>query len=247
MSSHDGRVAVVTGAASGFGRAICSELAMRGAEIVAVDVNPADETISEVEEIGRRALGLQADVSRPDDVSAIHQEMIAFGGRVDILVNNAGVFPFKDIFELEYEQWKRTQEINVDSQFLMAKAVIGSMREHGWGRIVNLASNSLGLAVPGLAHYMASKGGVIGLTRALASDLAPFGVTVNAVSPTASRTPGGSQNIGDELLETVAQMQAIKRVGVAADIVGTVCFLTSEDCAFVTGQTIVADGGLVRV
>jgi NAD(P)-dependent dehydrogenase (short-subunit alcohol dehydrogenase family) len=247
MSSHHRRVAVVTGAASGFGRAICSELARRGAEIIAVDLNPADETISEVEEIGCRALGLEADVSRPEDVAAIHQEMIAFGGRVDILVNNAGVFPFKDIFELEYDQWKRTQEINVDSQFLMAKAVIGSMREHGWGRIVNLASNSLGLAVPGLAHYMASKGGVIGLTRALATDLAPFGVTVNAVSPTASRTPGGSQNIGDELLETVAQMQAIKRVGVATDIVGTVCFLTSEDCAFVTGQTIVADGGLVRV
>ncbi len=247
MSSHDGRVAVVTGAASGFGRAICSELARRGAEIIAVDLNSADETISEVEEIGRRALGLQADVSQPDEVAAIQEEMIAFGGQVDILVNNAGVFPFKDIFELEYEQWKRTQEINVDSQFLMTKAVIGSMREHGWGRIVNLASNSLGLAVPGLAHYMASKGGVIGLTRALASDLAPFGVTVNAISPTASRTPGGSQNIGDELLEMVAQMQAIKRVGVATDIVGTVCFLTSEDCAFVTGQTIVADGGLVRV
>ncbi|MFZ0088283.1 MAG: SDR family oxidoreductase [Solirubrobacteraceae bacterium] len=247
MSSHDGRFAVVTGAASGFGRAICSELARRGAEIIAVDLNSADETISEVEEIGRRALGLHADVSRPDHVAAIQEEMIAFGGRVDILVNNAGVFPFKDIFELEYEQWKRTQEVNVDSQFLMTKVVIGSMREHGWGRIVNLASNSLGLAVPGLAHYMASKGGVIGLTRALASDLAPFGVTVNAISPTASRTPGGSQNIGDELLERVAQMQAIKRVGVAIDIVGTVCFLTSEDCAFVTGQTIVADGGLVRV
>lgn len=247
MSTHTDRVAVITGAASGFGRAISIELARRGAAVVAVDVSPADEVVAEIEGLGGEGLALRVDVSDPDAVAAITRDIMGFGGRVDILVNNAGVISSKDVFALDFADWKRIQEVNVDSQFLMVKAVMGSMRDNGWGRIVNLASNSLGLAVPGLVHYMASKGAVIGFTRALATDLAPYGITVNAVCPTASRTPGGERNISDAKFAMVASMQAIKRVGVAEDIVGTVCFLTSDDCAFLTGQTLVADGGLMRV
>jgi len=246
-SSHANRVAVVTGAAGGFGTAIASELARRGADIIAVDLKPADATVAAVQQAGRKAIALQADLSDPAAVEAIVADLLGFAGQVDILVNNAGAFPFRDIWELDFAEWKRIQGINLDSQFLMAKAVMGSMRENSWGRIVNIASNSLGLAVPNMVPYMAAKGGVVGFTRALATDLAPYGITVNAVCPTASSTPGGQAFIGDETLGAVASMQAIKRVGTATDIVGTVCFLSGDDSAFLTGQTIVADGGLMRV
>ncbi|MDL4821792.1 SDR family NAD(P)-dependent oxidoreductase [Actinomadura opuntiae] len=245
--SHTGRVAVVTGAAGGFGTTISLELARRGADIIAVDLKAAEATVSAVHGIGRKGIALQADLADPEQVEAITGDMLGFAGHVDILVNNAGVFPFRDIWELDFAEWKRIQAINLDSQFLMAKAVMGSMRESSWGRIVNLASNSLGLAVPNMVPYMAAKGGVVGFTRALATDLAPHGITVNAICPTASSTPGGQDFIGDEVLHAVAEMQAIKRIGTATDIVGAVCFLSSDDCAFMTGQTIVADGGLMRV
>lgn len=246
-NSHEGRVAVVTGAAQGFGRAIATELARRGADIAVIDLGEAHETVAAVEALGRKAVAVMADVSDSDQVAAAAHTILETFDKVDIVVNNAGVYPFKDFFDVDFAYWKRIQAINLDSQFLMAKAFAGSMRDNGWGRIVNLASNSFGLAVPALSHYMASKGGVIGFTRGLATDVAEYGITVNAIAPTASRTPGGEAGIPNEVLDGVASMQAIKRSGVADDIVGTVCFLTSDDSAFVTGQTIMADGGLVRL
>ena len=243
-----GRVAVVTGAAHGFGRAISIGLAERGADLVLVDIASSSETMSTIKQIGREAIALKADVTHEDQVAAITQEIDSRFGRCDVLVNNAGAYPFKSFADLDYTFWKKIQTLNLDSQFLMAKATVDLMARNKWGRIINITSNSVGLAFAGLSHYMASKMGVIGFTRGLASDLGPFGITVNAIGPTATPNGGTFLNgVDDAVADVVAQMQAIKRVGTARDIVGTVQFLVSDDAAFLTGQTLMVDGGLVRL
>jgi 3-oxoacyl-[acyl-carrier protein] reductase len=241
------RVAVVTGAAQGFGRAISVGLAGRGVDILALDLNEARDTAAEVDAAGARCVPLQADVTDPATSEGLDMLLREEFGRCDILVNNAGIYPNVPFDDVDYDLWQRVMRVNLDSQFLMTKGVLALMREGGWGRIVNLTSNSIGLVIPGLTHYMASKAGVIGFTRGLANDVAEHGITVNAVGPTASLTPGGMANIEREHIEALAQNQAIKRAGVPQDIVGTVLFLASEESAWVTGQTIMADGGLVRL
>ncbi|MDG4782106.1 3-oxoacyl-ACP reductase FabG [Micromonospora sp. WMMD961] len=246
FATHEGRVAVVTGAGRGIGQAIAKRLADAGATVVAVDLKNPEETVALLTSSGHTAIGLTADVSDPEQTAAVGAEVIRRFGRVDILVNNAGIFPFWDIEELDYDKWRRVLAVNLDSQFLMVKAVLAGMKKGGWGRIVNLTSNSIVTAAPGLSHYMASKMGNIGFSRGLANDLAPFGITVNAVGPTLTLTPGVREVHPPETLEAVAQAQAIKRSGQPDDLVGTIAFLTSDDAAFVTGQTIMADGGLAR-
>ncbi len=246
--THEGRVAVITGAARGFGSAFCIGLAERGADIVAVDIDDCAETVARVEKLGRRAFALSVDITDPVAVAATGDQIRREFGRCDILINNAGSYPSRAFDDIDYEFWRKVQTLNLDSQFLMAKAVVGMMKENGWGRIINLTSNSIVLAVPGVTPYLASKMGIIGFTRGLASDLAGFGITVNAVGPTATATPGmKSKALPPAALEAVVQKQAIKRPGEVEDIVGTVAFLSSDDAAFVTGQTIMADGGLARI
>jgi 3-oxoacyl-[acyl-carrier protein] reductase len=248
MNGHAGRVAVVTGASRGIGQAISVAFAQRGADLVLVDRSSPDETRGLVEKEGRKAVGLTADVSNQQDVEEVGRHIAEDVGRCDILVNNAGIFPVVDFTDLDFETWKHVHAVNLDSQFLMTKAVLPLMRAAAWGRIVNLTSNSIGLAFPGLSHYMASKMGVIGFTRGLANDVAKYGITVNAVAPTLTGTPGVSESVIDGAAQAhVASLQAIQRQGRAEDVVGTVLFLSSQDSYFVTGQTIMADGGLVRL
>jgi NAD(P)-dependent dehydrogenase (short-subunit alcohol dehydrogenase family) len=248
FQTHDGRVAVITGAAGGFGRAFCLGLAERGADIVAVDIQDSDETVRLVSALGRRAISLSADISDPDAVAEVGARIQRRFERCDILINNAGIYPNRSFDDADFEFWRSVQSVNLDSQFLMAKAVVYLMKAKRWGRIVNITPNSIGLASPGITHYLASKMGIIGFARGLANDLAGFGITVNAVGPTLTASQAWeARGLPTALVDATIAKQAIKRAGQVGDVVGVVAFLTSGDSAFVTGQTIMADGGLTRM
>jgi NAD(P)-dependent dehydrogenase (short-subunit alcohol dehydrogenase family) len=252
-ASHHDKVAVISGAANGIGQAFAQRLAQDGAHIVIADIAPADHTVKLVTSAGRQAFACHADVSSEASVAALAADVTRRFGRCDILVNCAGIFPLEPFDKMTFADWRRVQAINLDSVFLMASAFAPGMRQRKWGRIVNLASSTLGSVVSGFVHYMASKAGIVGITRALASELGPHGITVNAISPGLTRSPGtlartprpGIASMDDEFA-MAATAQAIKRPEVPADLVGTVSFLTSDDAAFITGQTINVDGGRVR-
>ncbi len=246
-ATHEGRVAVVSGAARGIGRALAEGLAARRAHVVAVDVLDSEETAAAIAAADGTCMALVADVGSPLEVARVAREV----GRCDVLVNNAALLGTTPFLALDHELFRETLRVNLESQFLLARAFAPGMVERGWGRIVNVASSSLFTSTPGLAAYMASKGGVLGLTSALANDLGPHGITVNAVSPGLTRTPGVDADIGAGILSPAAidaavAAQAIPRHGTADDLVGLVLFLTGDDASFVTGQFLVADGGATR-
>jgi NAD(P)-dependent dehydrogenase (short-subunit alcohol dehydrogenase family) len=166
--THRDRIAVVTGAASGIGQAFAQRLAEDGCHVVIADVQAADETLKAVERAGRRSLYVRCDVSSPEAVAALAAKVEQTFGRCDILVNNAGIFQLQPFEQISFADWRRVLSINLDSAFLTAQAFAPGMKRRGWGRIVNMASSTFGTVTLGYVHYIASKGGMIGLTRALA-------------------------------------------------------------------------------
>src|SRR5689334_10567473 len=250
---HRDKVAVITGGANGIGQAFAKRLAEDGAHVAIADIAPGDATVRLVEQAGRDALAVTCDVSSPESVAALAQQVERRFGRCDILINCAGIFPQQDFATMSYSEWRRILAINLDSVFLCASAFVPGMKQRKWGRIVNMASSTLGSVVTGFVHYVASKGGIVGFTRALASELGPHGITVNAISPGLTRTPGtiarqprpGLASMDEEFAQ-IATFQAIRRPEVPEDLIGVMSFLTSDDAAFMTGQTLNVDGGRVR-
>jgi 3-oxoacyl-[acyl-carrier protein] reductase len=242
MRTHEGRVALVTGAGQGIGEAIALALAERGAQVIATDLAPPHET---ARKIGSTAHALQLDVSQEEQWRSA-ADKIRDVGEVDIVVNNAGYFPNRSIDELDLTTWRKTFATNLDSHFLSVKYFLPTMRKKKWGRFVGISSNMVGLAIPGMSHYIATKMGIIGFMRGLANDVAADGVTANTVLPGLTNTLATAPQ-SDEQKRAIWEQQAIKRMGEPGDVTGAVLFLTSDEAAFITGQAIVVDGGQYRI
>jgi NAD(P)-dependent dehydrogenase (short-subunit alcohol dehydrogenase family) len=243
------KVAVVTGGAAGIGFAYARRFLAEGAKVVVADVA---DPVAAAEKLGaaERVLGVPADVSDSASVRAMVEAAVAHFGRIDVLVNNAAVFaalkpqPFDAIPEAE---WDRVMAVNVKGIWNCARAVVPVMRAQGGGRIVNVASAIVAKGTAMLLHYVTSKGAVVAMTRALARELGPAGITVNAVAPglILSDTVQANPDITDFQLDAIMRARSLKREAFPADVEGTVVFLASDDSAFMSGQTLVVDGGSV--
>jgi NAD(P)-dependent dehydrogenase (short-subunit alcohol dehydrogenase family) len=245
----DDKVAVITGAAAGIGFAYARRFLAEGARVVMADIVdpvPAAEKL----DASDRVLGVRTDVSDAASVHAMVDAAVARFGRIDVLVNNAAVFAtltpqrFDEIPEAE---WERVMAVNVKGVWNCARAVVPIMRAHGGGRIVNVASAIVAKGTALLLHYVTSKGAVVAMTRALARELGPDGITVNAIAPglILSDTVQANPAITDFQLSAIMQVRSLKREAFPEDVEGTVVFLASDDSAFMSGQTLVVDGGSV--
>jgi NAD(P)-dependent dehydrogenase (short-subunit alcohol dehydrogenase family) len=245
MTSFSGRTAIVTGAAQGIGAAIASYLADAGATVVVADIN-AEGGAAVARKLGEPSFSVTTDVGDPDSVAALHAEVTRRTGRIDVLINNAAIVPFIAWDDVDFDSWRRILRVDLDGVYLMCRASSQAMRTRSYGRIVNIASNTFFAGTPNMAPYVAAKGGVIGFTRALATELGPYGITVNAVSPGLTASEGVLSSPHADAFEFVGSLQALKRQAVPDDIAPAVAFLASEEAGWITGSTVNVDGGHVR-
>lgn len=242
-----GRVAVVTGAAIGNGRAFCERLAEEGASIVVADIDDASETCDAVRAIGADVMPMQVDVTNPDDVARMVQDVMERFGRIDILVHNVGHYNEEPFDLLTYEAWKHMLHVTLDSLFLTIRGVLPHMKRAGWGRIITFSSDTVWLGTPYLTHYVTAKMGVIGLTRSLAAEIGKHGVTINTITVglTATQRPADSPYT-TSMLHQILPAQAVHRADEPEDIANVVAFLALPASGIITGQTINVDGGVAR-
>lgn len=245
MRRFEGRVAMVTGAAQGMGKAVALRLGEEGATVVAVDINGAGAAAT-AQTIGSRSLGLSCDIGDEAAVAKLFETVAGKFGKLDVLVNVAAIVPFVKWDELTFSEWRRVLRVNLDGLFLMCRVGSGLMRKNGYGRIVNFSSNSIFAGTPNMAHYVASKGGVLTFTRALATELGPYKITANSICPGLIDTEGVQTTPHKDSFEFVEMLQAIKGRGLPKDVVPAVAFLASEEAHWITGQALNVDAGMVR-
>jgi NAD(P)-dependent dehydrogenase (short-subunit alcohol dehydrogenase family) len=245
-----GKVAIVTGAAGGIGKGIVLRLAEEGADVALVDLDreAAQQTARQVEELGRRSLVLGTNVAAPGPVAEMISGVLEWGGSIDILVNNAGVEIIRPVFEISEADWDKTIDVNLKGAWLCSQAAARVMAGAGrGGRIVNIGSIMSEMPAPGEPHYAASKGGVLMLTKALALDLAPYEITVNAIGPGVIKNGLSSKGcLADPV--SAERMRAgipLRRFGSPRDVGNAVVFLASEEAGYVTGVILYVDGGVI--
>jgi 3-oxoacyl-[acyl-carrier protein] reductase len=249
MNRLDGRIALVTGAASGIGAAIAIAFAREGADIAVVDIvasNQVADVLAEIRTNQRRALFIQADVSDEASVRAMTEEALDHFGRVDILVNNAGIFTQSLLENLSIEDWDRVVNINLRGTFLCTRLLIGQMLDRQWGRVINIASQLGQVGGVEAAHYSASKAGVIGFTKALAREVSHRGVLVNAIAPGPIMTPLLESETEEWRTAKLAELP-IRRFGEVREVTPTAVLLASDDGSYYVGQTLGPNGGDVML
>ncbi len=247
MFRLDGKVALITGSTRGLGWAMARAMAAQGARVVVNGRSEADvrARVDELVAAGMAAEGRAGDVSDLDDAVACVDEVADGHGRLDILVNNAGVNHRAPIEEFSHDEWARVLRVNLDAPFVMSRAASRHMRSAGWGRIINTASIMGTVARPTIPAYVSSKGGIEALTKALAVELAPVGITVNAIGPGYVATEMNAALVNDpDFDQMVVDRTPVGRWGEPAEIAAAAVFLASDEAAYVTGQKLIVDGGM---
>jgi 2-hydroxycyclohexanecarboxyl-CoA dehydrogenase len=243
--SLDGKVAIVTGAASGIGLATAKRLARDGARVAIWDLNEtgAQAAADEIKQAGGQAIASRVDVSRRDQVDAAVAQIHAQFGPVGILVNNAGITLFRSFMEMDEETWDKVMTVNLKSMLVCTQAVLPDMLQAKWGRVINVSSSSAQTGSVQMSCYAASKGGVIAFTKALAQEVAASGVTVNNVPPGFVDTPMLRGSPIGGVVDQVAAASPMKRAGRPEDMAAAIAFLASEDAGYITGHTLSVNGG----
>jgi 2-deoxy-D-gluconate 3-dehydrogenase len=245
-----GKVAIVTGGAMGIGQGIAFRLAEAGAAVMIVDVNleAAEDTVSKIRVEGGKAKAIKADASSVADAKRTVQETVRAFGRLDILVNNAGVYPFAPALEVTEALWDKVVDINLKGLFFYTQAAAQEMVNEGHaGKIINMASIDAMHPTGNLVHYDASKGGVVMVTKALALEFGPRGISINAIAPGGIQTPGASSpSTSDEMIQAFAAHIPMRRMGVPDDIAKVALFLASNASDYMTGSVVVVDGGFLQ-
>lgn len=247
MSSLKGKIAVVTGAASGIGQAIAVEYASKGATVVLADLVEADETFELIEKAGGKSVRICCDIVQKASIEQMYSQISEQFGVVDILVNNAGIYAFAPVDQVEVEMWDKLFATNVRGAFLCVQGALPLMQKAGGGKIINISSSTFFMGLPHLSAYVATKGALVGMSRSLASELAEFNIQVNVITPGIVETKGmADAGVDQAFIDAIVQQQCVKRLEKPSDLVGTAVFLASAQSNFITGQLLNVDGGLVK-